>query len=239
MTWSPPADDELVLHGVELVDADISSRRFRYVSIGVGSVLLRCDFRGTRFMGGGLGVGIDESRYVDCNFDDCRLVNVSPGRASFVRCSFRNVEIKNFKTAEAQFIDCVFSGHLQTAVFTARPASREKLDRDRNEFRGNDFSAAVLRDVGFRGGIDLDLQRLPDDHQYLLIRDAHRLLRKAAAEVAKWSETDLREHAEMILDNLAWEAEDGQNDLFVERSFVELPIESGRERLVRLLSRLE
>jgi hypothetical protein len=210
-------DQGLTLHGVRLVGADLSGRRLRDASIGVGSSFVGCDFRRTRIEGGGLGDGFEPTVYEDCRFDGARLRHVFPGRATFIRCSFRLVRIEDFRCFEAEFIDCVFSGHLTTVIFSATPTTTERLGRCRNRYTGNDFTEARLFDVAFRGGIDLNEQRLPQGEEYIIVRNAPSRLPDVRDHIAAWPEADLKSDAESVLWLLQNLSQDGQNDIFVDR----------------------
>ncbi|NBE97507.1 hypothetical protein FE391_29915 [Nonomuraea sp. KC401] len=153
-------NDELILHAVDLEKADFSGVRPRYLDIGVGSTLTRCDFSGIRPAGPPtFGSGAEPTTYVECTFDRMPIEGGGAGRASFLRCSFLGVVIKDYRFADSQFTDCRFSGDLAAVIFSARPSLGFAL-RERNAFRGNDFSVAQLRDVDFRQGVDLHWQRL-------------------------------------------------------------------------------
>lgn len=163
--------------------------------------------------------------------------HVMPGRATFVGCSFRDVKIHDFFCLKAQFVDCVFTGRLKKVVFDARPRSgAERLGRDRNEYRGNDFSGAQLVNVSFRGGIDLDQQRLQDGPEYLVIRDARAVLKSALEEVRAWPEDEEQSRTLTKLEVMASTAARGQRDLFVARAFLGRTPESA-DRLAAILIR--
>jgi uncharacterized protein YjbI with pentapeptide repeats len=130
------------------------------------------DYNTWSTVGGILGRGDKPTEYVGRVFDGCRLSNVIPRRPAFIGCSFRKAWLKTFICHEAEFVDCVFSGVLKGVVFNGTPSSTDKLGRTRNTYRGNDFTEAELRDVSFRGGIDLDSQRLPTDSEYFILRNA-------------------------------------------------------------------
>src|SRR4051812_17269538 len=88
--------DELILHDVQLNEADLSGRRFSYVSVAA-SRLAAVDFSRVRMTEGGLGDGFKTSEYRDCVFDGAHIKNVIPGRSIFVRCLFRDVKFVNVR----------------------------------------------------------------------------------------------------------------------------------------------
>lgn len=227
------ASDELVLDGVALDGADYAGLRPSYVSVA-GSRLVRCDFRRTRITSGGLGDGAEASEYVECVFDGSSIRNVIPGRATFIGCSFLDVKIRNVMFLEAQFVDCVFSGELRDVTFTATPVMTERLGRSTNAFEGNDFREARLRNVSFRGGIDLDRQWLPEAG-FLVVRDAATVIEQVREQVGVWPEAELRADAQIRLDVLAENCRRGQRDLFVEKEFLGLSAETA-DRLAALFT---
>ncbi|MCE7004608.1 hypothetical protein LWC34_17510 [Kibdelosporangium philippinense] len=224
--------DQLVLHGVELDGADFSGRDLKHVSIANGSRLTRCDFSRAKFTGGSIGGGYETSTFVECLFDRCVAKDLMPGRGTFVNCSFRDVRLRNFFCHEAQFVDCTFTGRIRKAIFSAQPSNTTNLGRDKNEYHGNDFSGARLEDTAFRGGIDLDLQRLPEGPEYLIVRDASDVLARVAEDVEAWPEEELRKNARILLGVLGSDVAGGQRDLFVNREF----LGAAADRLGALLS---
>ncbi len=188
--WTMPAahsGDRLVLHAVQLTGADFSGRRLDDISVANGSRLTRCNFERVRIVGGGLGGGRRPSTYVECTFDGSRLRSVIPGRATFISCSFRNVHFSDILFLEAEFIECTFSGRLESIVFSVDPVEKDvELGREKNSYRDNDFSGASMVDVAFRGGIDLDKQRLPVGSDYLLIKNSDSVISCALEHVRRW-----------------------------------------------------
>jgi hypothetical protein len=223
-----------VLSGLRLENESFTNRSLRELAMS-DATLVRCDFSRTRVAGGSFGGGFEPSEYRECVFDGCRIRNVLPGRATFVGCSFRDVTIQNLRCHEAQFVDCVFTGRLRTVTFSATPWSTERLNRTRNAFHGNDFTGAVLEDVAFRGGIDLDRQHLPDGPDYVLVRNAPELLPAVREQVRNWPES-LRADAETSLWVLDNDRETGQRDLFVRRTLLGRTQE-GIDKLAALLTR--
>lgn len=237
-----PADDELRLPYARLEGVDFSGRRLTVIDIGPGSRLVRCDFSRIRATSGGLGGGLEPTEFVECSFDGASLKHVLPGRATFRGCSFRDITIFKFICHEAEFIDCVFTGRLRQVIFDAAPLNTEKLGRSRNEYRGNDFSGARLEDVAFRGGIDLDQQRLPDGPDYVLIRNVVTAANRAwDEEIATWSDQEARDGLNGALGILADDGRRGQRDVFVERSFLVKKLldrnTDAADRLIAVLTR--
>jgi hypothetical protein len=87
--------------------------------------------------------------------------------------------------------------------------------RARNEFYGNDFSAANLIDVTFRTGIDLTRQRLPAGENYIYLAEAGRALERARKELCAWQDIDLRAAALTMVKTLQEEVDAGQQQMFL------------------------
>jgi hypothetical protein len=163
------------------------------------------------------GGGPTDSTYLDCSFDGARLSAGAPGAARFERCSFRNVRFDALFSEKLEFIDCVFSGKIKKGYFngTVPVDAQAPLRRSTNEFRGNDFSAAELIDVGFRTGVDLSAQKLPQGPDYLYVPDASAALAEARKKLGTLSDSTVREQALMVIRLLELESQGGQRQLFV------------------------
>ncbi|MGO4703282.1 hypothetical protein [Dyella sp. 2RAB6] len=179
----PPKDLARLLRERKVVDRQIvSGETFRGQKwpdfVSIGATFKSCDFSKTRIDAAGFGAGGIQSRYLDCCFDDAEIYANAPGNARFERCTFRNVKIHVFRGLDAEFIDCLFTGVIKKAFFNGRPLRDRPvpIDRDRNEFRGNDFSGAKLLDVGFRTGIDLRLQQLPNGDNYIYVEEGKKFV---------------------------------------------------------------
>lgn len=182
------------------------------------SRFLRCDFSGARWKQCHWGDGPQQSVYIECNFDGASLQAPTPGNARFVRCTFRNANLKSWYCVAVEMIDCVFSGSLELVAFAGavRPPYEGRVERQRNQFAGNDFSQASFRDVGFRYGIDLNTQRLPNSPDWLRVRNATAALAAAEGLVNTWEDLQQRGRAQGLLKTLADESQGGQEDLFLE-----------------------
>src|ERR1700704_874336 len=134
------------------------------------------------------------SVFRDCYFDGADVRRVRLGQTHFERCTFDDARLEGARTEAAEFTDCRFAGRLDAVTFYGTPSGPEakRLDprRVRNDFRGNDFRDAELLDVAFVAGVDMDLQRFPDDELHVRIEDFRRRLQKARAEIDKWYERD-------------------------------------------------
>lgn len=109
-----------------------------------------------------------ETVFTGCTFADSKLPrhNTRFGNVRFERCVFhdvlRSTIIAPLWTHHAEFIACTFTGRLSCVVFEGevRPGSVRRLGRATCEILGNDFSAATLKSVEFRG-VDLEAQTFP------------------------------------------------------------------------------
>ena len=118
-----------------------------------------------------------------------------------------------------ELVDCTFTGRLRKAIFngTVPAEQRSMAGRISNDFRGNDFSGMDLRDVGFRTGIDLTLQRLPTGSQYLYVEDATGAVHRARNAVAHWEDLALRREAMVLIEILESEISEGQRQLLLRK----------------------
>jgi hypothetical protein len=120
----------------------------------------------------------------------------------------------------AEFLDCEFSGSLKSSVFYGRIVGNHAgaTTRLRNEFRGNDFSKMRLIDVGFRGGIDLSLQRLPVGDDYLYLKNAARSLGILRDRYLQTTSSSAREAVFGFLQLPEEQVREGQAQLFLCKS---------------------
>jgi hypothetical protein len=210
-----PQDQRVVLDHLQLTGEDYSGRKLiQFCTIGCR--LERCRFVDAHIEDAQFGSGREMSEFVGCIFDGARLVGVG-SRSRFVRCSFRDIDANNWVFNRAELIDCTFSGRIRKAIFSGMVPQQFRADtgRDRNEFRGNDFSAMELIDVTFRAGVDLTLQRLPSGPQYIYLPDAGKTIGVARAEAATWPESMDRKTAIHTLNTLADEVKAGQRQMLL------------------------
>jgi uncharacterized protein YjbI with pentapeptide repeats len=202
---------DLFLDHLRLREADYSGREL--LSFGAyGCRFERCNFNNLRADSVSFGSGMELTEYIDCTFDGLRFSHSIGNVARFVRCSFRDIKVRKWTCFEAEFIDCTFTGRLQTCIFngTVSEEDRPWVGRERNEFRGNDFSGAELVDVAFRTGIDLDQQRLPTGPDYLYVPDAAAAIERAQRGLADWMpDTEFQRLAQVIVTVQASAVADG------------------------------
>lgn len=202
----------LTLDHVQLKDRDYSGRKLRKFT-SIASRFERCRFDAARFDNFAFGSGHELSEYIDCSFDGARFDDYLGGFARFVRCSFKDVDIRDWQCHNTELIDCVFTGRLTECIFygTVPEQKRPWVGREKNEFRGNDFSGCDLVDVAFRTGIDLSLQRLPTGPEYLYLPDAAAAIERARTAVNEWHDAGLREEGLSLLIGLGFDIERGQH----------------------------
>jgi hypothetical protein len=104
------------------------------------------------------GMKGDQAVFRDCGFSASKL---ELGNARFERCTFENVRLPA-GVGLAEFVDCSFRGELEGVRFEGSPPAADAFGRVTNEFRGNDFSGALMPGCAFRH-VNLGAQRWPAD----------------------------------------------------------------------------
>jgi uncharacterized protein YjbI with pentapeptide repeats len=215
----------------KLQRADVSGQNVAAL-IARHSTFESCSFAGTAFRGGDFG--LEDVRYVDCDFTGADLRKVDPGNARFERCTFDGAFIEGWIARCAQFVGCRFATTVRDTLFWGRPSECVER-RDRNDFYDNDFSKARLIDTLFVHGIELDKQKLPEGDDYLILDGATARIAAARAEVEQWNDTGNRRVALANLQTLASHAQE-QDPLFVPKTYTLLP-PLAAEELWKLLAR--
>lgn len=226
----------VVLDHHQLQGADFSGRKLMQFS-SVGSRLEACRFVKTKIEDAAFGAGRETSEYIECVFDGARMCFGPGGYARFVRCSFCDVDLRDWFCFTVELIDCTFSGRLRRSFFngTVPEEKRRVVGRERNEFRGNDFSATTFIDVGFRSGIDLTQQQLPSGPDYLYLADAAVALQRARADVIGWDDLDLRRRAMSLINTLEERVAAGQKQLFLRPADYTTPPRKAVDSVMTLL----
>jgi hypothetical protein len=209
-------EKRVVLSREKLRGADFSGRGLEQFS-SEGSRLEACQFDKMRIQSASFGAGRAPSEYVECRFDGARIRFGPGGSARFVGCSFRDVDLRDWFCFRVELVDCVFTGRMRHSFFNGTVPEHERafVGRERNEFRGNDFSGMKLEDVGFRTGIDLTQQRLPSGPEYLYLPDAAAAVQRARAEVVQWDDLDRRREAMVFNNGLEEDVAKGQRQLLL------------------------
>ena len=156
----------------------------------VGCRFEGCIFNDINTLNAGFGNGQEQSEYINCSFDNARMDRIGGGLARFVGCTFRNVDIGDWICFAVELVDCTFSGKISNAIFNGTVPARYRkfVGREKNEFKGNDFSAMEFMEVAFRTGIDLTKQRLPSGPEYVYLPDAASTVTRARQSVTTNSE---------------------------------------------------
>ena len=172
--------DHVVISGQRLIDADFSGRRLKSFS-AEGSQFDGCRFDDAVIESASLGAGRRVTEYIGCSFSSAKLRMASGRFTRFVDCAFDDSVIENWFCFAVEIVGCTFSGRLKKLVFNGSvPLDMQAFTgRKVNQFEDNDFSRAKLVDVGFRTGIDLTRQRLPDSDDYTYLADAASTVRRA------------------------------------------------------------
>lgn len=225
-----------VTSGLTIRDADFSGREFRLFS-SEGSRYLGCTFDRVVIGDASFGAGIRDSLYADCSFDGARLRMVG-GFARFERCTFRDVTIVDWQGQRTELVDCVFTGRITRGIFFGRiPDSLvARRGRRRNEVRGNDFSGAELIDCSFRGGIDLEEQRLPSGPDYVFVRDLGAALKTAERHVVQEPDEEHRRLMRILLSILEISAAEGQRQAILREKDYRGPMRAAFHDLLGLMT---
>lgn len=209
-------EDYVRIADQHLVDHDFGGRRLRQFSAS-GSQFERCRFDDAVIDSATFGSGRTPSEYVNCSFDGARLRMGPGGYARFVDCSFEKTFIEHWFCFAVELVGCTFSGKLKKVFFNGTVPADKRADVGRitNQFAENDFSAAKFRDVGFRTGIDLRLQRLPSGPDYTYLEDAVAALARARVALDAWEDLEAKKQAQSVLTVLEEDVGAGQHQLLI------------------------
>lgn len=208
--------ERVFLEHVKLANADYSALDLTYFGT-VGCRFENCKFDKLCVDDTAFGSGRELTEFVGCSFDNS-IFTRGGGFTRFIGCCFQSTVLRKWTCFKAEFIDCTFTGRLQTCIFngTVPEEDRSWVGRQRNQFRGNDFSGAELIDVAFRTGIDLSQQHLPTGPDYLYIPDAEAAINRAQLGLADWKAgTELQRLAQVIVTVQANAVADGQLQLLI------------------------
>ena len=215
----PSQSNHLTIESEARTDERFEKSRWDSISIS-NARLDRCVFVDIHTQSANFGGGRSQSIYTDCVFEACELVFGVIGNARFVRCRFNSCQLSHIFGTKLELIDCSFPGtKIEKAVFHGvfHAATLQEATRERNEFCGNDFSAADLVDVDFRGQIDLTNQLLPAGKDYVYVSDTRR-----ASEVAR------------LVAQLDSESPGGKRAVSIERMMKSYAASGQRQALLRL-----
>jgi hypothetical protein len=230
-------NDFVTLDHAQVCGADYSGRKLEQFCT-VGSRLESCRFDNVRIDDTAFGAGREMSEFINCSFDGAHMIH-GAGFVRFVRCSFRDVDLRDWLCFKTEFIDCTFTGRMRTCIFngTVPEDNRAWVGRERNDFRGNDFSGMELIDVAFRTGIDLDQQILPSGLNYLYVPDAVAAIERAERGLANWLPgSELQRQALIFMHVYADTVSKGQRQLLIHLpSHLKGPGKTPRESLEKVV----
>ncbi len=211
------------LRGVDLRDRSITTTRMLARFDIVDSAFNSCTFEALRVKGFIVG-GEVGANFRDCRFIDCSLSAHGPGGAGgmgparFEDCVFEGGRLKGWLCHEVEFVRCRFACELRDVSFfgLVDDERSHELGRNVNEFVDNDFTAAELRGVDFRYGVDLRSQTWPEGA--LVVPDAREVLQRVDRDVRRDEELPEadRETVGRHLDAMARDVAHGQRDLYLE-----------------------
>ncbi|GAA1264446.1 hypothetical protein Psi02_64180 [Planotetraspora silvatica] len=206
-----------------LVSVDFSDMRFTDFSVHA-TEFVGCDFSGTAFEQLSMGstcvrgpwdrTDWPQSVFRDCVFRRTRFATRTFfGNVRFERCIFDGARLRDqTSTFSAEFVDCVFLGRVQNVNFWGRPTDHlTALDRDRNDFTGNDFTSAELDYVAFKH-IDLHAQHLPGLPGYALLDQISERVKAVLPLVQRWPDPQHQKAAHFSLEFLADMAREHNDD---------------------------
>lgn len=179
-------------------------------------VFTDCLFENMNIQDACFGLGKEKTKYVNCVFDNSIISARTPGIVKFEGCSFRNVKIKEMFCVDVEMVNCVFSGELESGNFVGM-RSRTDGTMGINEYRNNDFSELLLKDVGFMG-VDLTLQKLPSGKDFLVIHDLHSFLVRVEDEAKKLADKNLSQSIRNLVNMITMEGDGLNNQFFLDRN---------------------
>jgi uncharacterized protein YjbI with pentapeptide repeats len=230
----PPSNlSQLTIASETRTDQRFEKVRLDAISIHA-SRLIRCVFMDVHAKSVNLGGGLFQSTYTDCIFEDCDFVFGAVGNARFSRCRFNRCRLSHIFGTRLEMLDCSFpETRIEQAVFHGASLASVpgEVKRERNEFSGNDFSAADLVDVSFRGGIDLTKQALPTGRDYIFVADMGRasIVAQEISELNPGSSDAKR--AQLIQRMLEFLSSSGQRQTLLRLSGFEALADQLREKL--------
>lgn len=182
---------------VVLYRRDVSGQQFDCSDVRELSIS-GCTVKGAAFFGltGALRLGDQRglSEFHDCIFKGCVIPFLYLNYVLLDRCRFIDCRILSFMTKYTGICDCQFSGLIKGGNFwlTKRNprAEARQLSLAHACFEGNDFSECELRNVSFRGGIDVGAQTFGDRYGGLIIPNGPQFLDRWSKQVKSRSVQD-------------------------------------------------
>jgi hypothetical protein len=217
-------NDFLTIKNEKLKNADFSNKKLvRFCA--VDSIFENCNFEKMRLECLSAGAGPGYSEYINCSFDGSKIKMFTPGHARFINCTFKKAILNDMFSFEADFINCVFSGKMKGIVINGSVPKemRLALGREKNEIYGNDLSGVEMDDVGFRTGVDLSQQKLPDSDDYLYLPNPTIILNQAKEIIInEWSDSIMKTNCLLTIQTREETVAEGQKQLFLLKDSIEL-----------------
>ena len=213
-------NDFLTIKNEKLKNADFSNKKLvRFCA--VDSIFENCNFEKMRLECLSAGAGPGYSEYINCSFDGSKIKMFTPGHARFINCTFRKTILNDMFSFEADFINCVFSGKMKGIVINGSVPKemRLALGREKNEIYGNDLSGVEMDDVGFRTGVDLSQQKLPDSDDYLYLPNPTIILNQVKEIIMnEWPDSEMKKYALTDIQCTQDDVAEGQNQILFNRN---------------------
>jgi uncharacterized protein YjbI with pentapeptide repeats len=213
-------NDYLDFENQNLIHEDFSNKKL----LGMGSAHSRfenCKFENMKVRSFTPGVGKKYSEYINCSFDGSKFKQLMTDCARFINCTFRNTVIEDMFSFETDFINCIFSGKMKGVVIngSVRKDMRLVLGKEKNEIYGNDLSGVEMDDVGFRTGVDLSQQKLPDSDDYLYLPNSAIILNQAKEIIVdEWPDSGMKGWALAQIQGAQDDVAEGQNQILFNRN---------------------
>lgn len=216
----PSRAPRIMIKSPTLDMVEIRQRSFDKFTV-MGATFTECRFLKTKFKSGSFGElaeGIPQSKYTDCIFDRVRIDRyMQVGNARFERCRFIDSKIVGLRSRHAEFLECTFTGELRDCWFMGTTEREPYAQRERNEFRGNDFTGAELIACQFDYGIDVTAQVWPAGPNYLILDRLRDRTNLARGIVSRWPNDEEREYVLANLQILRSESLEDQDIRIVRR----------------------
>ncbi len=179
----------------------------------INSQFYGCAFKDMKIKDICFGSGLSQSVYHDCTFENFDFFSSVAGIALFENCVFVGVDARQFICKEVEFINCKFSGRFRKVLFSGS-ISTAKNQRKRNRFINNDLSNVSFEDFGFRGGVDLENQKLPPNNDFIYVKQGREFLDFKKSEVIKVSDSRLKDEVDTIIGIYMYKVNEGQDQLY-------------------------
>ena len=177
----------------ELDSQGLNERGCRFTDVDFYKANLRCS-----------AIGINNSRYINVNFQEVDFTGTYFYGTQFIDCNFSDSKINNIDFNASSFINSKFKGRLDSVWF--RRYYRSKSNKNRfgktvpNEMYKVEFSEVELWNTMFTGGLDLSQVILPTDDSHILFHHFNSSLLKTSKmiDTLRWSSHE-KESAQIFI----------------------------------------